>query len=124
MQKAWYDCNAKDRELSPGDRVLVLLPTSTNKLLVEWQGPYSISRRVGRVTYEVDMKDRRRRKRIYHINMLHEWVAQDAPGYWVDEVIKEEDDDIVCWESEGKEEPLINDFLSHQQMTDSAAQFR
>ena len=47
--------------------------------------------------------------------MLREWVAQDALIYWVDEVIKE-DNDIVCWESEGKEEPLINDLLSHQQM--------
>ena len=41
-QKTWYDCNARERELKPGDRVLVLLPTSTNKLLAEWQGPYEI----------------------------------------------------------------------------------
>ena len=37
VQKAWYDRNARDRELNPGDKVLVLLPTSINKLLAEWQ---------------------------------------------------------------------------------------
>ena len=74
----------------------------------------SISRRVGRMTYEVDMEGRRHRKRIYHINMLREWVAQKAPSYWEDEVVKEEGDDIICWEKEGEEEPLINELLSPQ----------
>ena len=39
-QKTWYDQNTRDRELKPGDEVLVLLPTSSNKLLAQWQGPY------------------------------------------------------------------------------------
>ena len=39
-QKAWYDRNAREREFQPYDQVLVLLPTTTNKLLAQWQGPY------------------------------------------------------------------------------------
>ena len=39
-QKTWYDRNTRNRELKPGDQVLVLLPTAANRLLAEWQGPY------------------------------------------------------------------------------------
>ena len=39
-QKKWYDQNARERELEPDEEVLVLLPTSSNKLLAHWQGPY------------------------------------------------------------------------------------
>ena len=74
-QRSWYDQNARNREFSPGDRVLVLLPTATNKLLAVWQGLYPIIARLGRVVYEVDMGSRRRRKR-FHINMLREWVVK------------------------------------------------
>ena len=38
-QKVWYDRHARVREFSIGDQVLVLLPSSTNKLLAQWQGP-------------------------------------------------------------------------------------
>lgn len=61
QQKAWYDRTARTRRFEPGDKVFVLLPTSTNKLLAQWEGPYDILRKVGRVTYEVDMVDKRKR---------------------------------------------------------------
>lgn len=35
-QKTWYDRKAREREFKPGNQVLVLLPTSTNKLLAQW----------------------------------------------------------------------------------------
>ena len=57
MQKTWYNCHSRDREFNHGDEVLVLLPTSTNKLLAGWRGPYPIVRRVNRVNYEVEMTD-------------------------------------------------------------------
>ena len=41
-QKAWYDKHARSNEFNQGDQVLILLPTSTNKLLTEWQGPYPV----------------------------------------------------------------------------------
>ena len=35
--------------------MLVLLSTSSNKLLAQWQGPYCMLRKVRKVNYEVDM---------------------------------------------------------------------
>ena len=52
---------------------------TTNKLLAQWQGPYSIVRQVGAVNYEVDMSDKRKRYRTFHINMLKEW-HKDEPA--------------------------------------------
>ena len=65
LQKTWYDQNTRDRELKPGDEVLVLLPTSSNKLLAQWQGPYEVLRKTGKVNYEIDMKDKKKRKRSF-----------------------------------------------------------
>ena len=53
-QKRWYDQNACIQEFHPGIRVLVLLPTSTNKLLARWPGPYQVLQQVVKVNYLVD----------------------------------------------------------------------
>ncbi|XP_037801935.1 uncharacterized protein LOC119596676 [Penaeus monodon] len=42
--KAYYDLKSRPRKLEIGDEVLVLLPTSTNKLVMHWRGPYPIIR--------------------------------------------------------------------------------
>lgn len=42
QQKQWYDKNARARKFQPGQQVLVLLPTTTNKLFAQWQGPYKV----------------------------------------------------------------------------------
>ena len=49
--------------------VLVLLPTTTSKFTAQWQGPYQVSKVVGKVNYLVDMDDRKKRKRIFHVNI-------------------------------------------------------
>ena len=41
-----------------------------NKLLAEWRGPYPVVRKISNVNYEVRMFDCRKKKRIFHINML------------------------------------------------------
>ena len=69
-QKSWYNRNARSREFKEGEPVLVLLPTSTQKLLAHWHGPYQVVRRTGRVTYLVDMHNRRKRRRIFHVSKL------------------------------------------------------
>ena len=38
-QKVWYDRKARVREFEAGEKVLVLLPSASNKLQAEWQGP-------------------------------------------------------------------------------------
>lgn len=69
-QKRWYDKGARLREFKKGDPVLVLLPTSSSKLLALWQGPYQIMERTGKVTYQVNMHNKRKRCRVFHVNML------------------------------------------------------
>ena len=65
-QKFWYDKGARSRVFSSGDLVLVLLPTSSNKLLAQWQGPYQVKERKGDVNYLVDMHDKRRGSEYSH----------------------------------------------------------
>ena len=72
-QKKWYDRNARDRSFEAGDQVLVLLPTSTSKLTAQWQGPYQVLSRVGSVNYLVHMSDRKKKRRVLHVNMLQKW---------------------------------------------------
>ena len=67
-QKSWYDQNARVRTLNEGAMVLVLLPTSSSALTAQWQGPYKVVKQVGKVNYLIDMHDRRKRKRVFHIN--------------------------------------------------------
>ena len=43
---------------------------STSKLLAQWQGPYQVVKCMGKVTYMVDMHDQRKRRRVFHVNML------------------------------------------------------
>lgn len=88
-QKKWYDQSARVREFNEGEEVLVLLPTSTNKLRAEWQGPYKVKRKVGTVNYEVEMVGKRKRTKVYHVNMLRKWHTPQATSYFED---KEETD--------------------------------
>ena len=66
-QKLWYDQNARQRELKPGDLVLVLLPTSSSSLTAQWKGPYPVLHKASSVNYVVDMHDTRKRERTFHI---------------------------------------------------------
>ena len=72
-QQRLYNRGTKLRQFSPGDKVLVLLPTSSTKLLAKWQGPFVVTRRVGDVDYEVQWADGEGAKQIYHLNLLKAW---------------------------------------------------
>ena len=114
-QKRWYDAKARMREFKPGDLVLVLLPTFTNKLLAQWQGPYQIVTRMGKPNYLLDMHDRRKRQRVFHVNMLK--------GYQVRAVVEEEDnryadeleEDIPVWNEESKGVAKFGEELTREQ---------
>ena len=41
-QKAYYNRRARSRKFDVGDKVLLLLPTDSNKLLLHWKGPYEV----------------------------------------------------------------------------------
>ena len=78
QQKKWYDWNSRKRGFQQGDMVLLLLPTSTNKLLARWQGPYRVAKKIGIVDYLIEMPDRRRKKGVYHVNLLKKWETPSA----------------------------------------------
>lgn len=48
-QKHWYDKSARERTFEAGEQVLILLPTSTSRLLAQWQGPYLVVKAVCKV---------------------------------------------------------------------------
>ena len=134
IQKKWYDQNARYRELKVGSKVLVLLPSSTNKLLAQWQGPYEVLEQVGSVDYMIDMHDRRKRRKIFHVNMLREFCPPSdtiAVGYWCEEETCPEDsrvddeEEVPVWreeplQSELKVGPTLGEQLTTQQREELA----
>lgn len=48
-QRRVYSRGAQPREILPGDKVLVLIPTTAHKFLASWQGPYEVAEKVGPV---------------------------------------------------------------------------
>ncbi|KAK7938780.1 hypothetical protein WMY93_002106 [Mugilogobius chulae] len=105
-QKAWYDRQARSREFLPGQKVLLLLPSSTHKLLAKWQGPYVVSRKMGPVTYEVLHPEKKKPKQTYHVNLLKAWVERSvqAPAkvLFVEKVHEDEDHDELEGGLEGR----------------------
>ena len=116
-QKTWYDRHTRHREFQPGEQVLVLLPTSTQKLLAEWQGPYTVTRRIGEACYEIQMTDRRKQKRVFHVNMLRKWHPPTAVSFMAEEVRKDVDD-VVTWKEDDDGTPQIGSQLSPAQTRD------
>ena len=72
-QKAYYDRRARSRKFDVGDKVLLLLPTDSNKLLLQWKGPYEVVEVVNRMDYKIDINGV---VSTYHANMLKQYVER------------------------------------------------
>jgi hypothetical protein len=72
--KVYYDRKSKDRQMSVGDKVLLLLPTDHNKLLMQWQGPHEIVGKVGLTDYRIEMKGK---VKTYHANLLKKYIVRE-----------------------------------------------
>ncbi|XP_069506791.1 uncharacterized protein [Ambystoma mexicanum] len=77
-QEKTYNKGCRLIKLEPGDKVLVLLPTSTNKMLARWRGSYVVKDVVGPVNYRIYQPDRSPSHKVYHINLLKKWT-EPAP---------------------------------------------
>ena len=75
--KHYYDRKTKVRRFVQGDKVLILLPTDHNKLLMQWKGPYEVSAVVGLNDYKVKVKGK---ERVYHANLLKKYFERDEPA--------------------------------------------
>ena len=119
-QKRWYDRNARTRKFEPGDQVVVLLPTSTSKLLAQWQGPYEVVKPIGEVDYLINMHDRRNKRRVFHVNMLKQFYSPAVvnSNFLVDDTgeasVESEllDEEIPSWNCQYKGHPKIGEQLS------------
>jgi len=76
QMKRNYDKVSSIRELNPGEMALILLPTTGNKLMARWRGPYQILRRLDNNNYELQIG---RRKAVMHINSLRKFHTADDP---------------------------------------------
>ncbi|XP_060070261.1 uncharacterized protein LOC132550238 [Ylistrum balloti] len=74
-QKRHFNRRARQRNLKAGDKVLVLLPTKANKLLLQWRGPYDVIEKVGPSDYRVD---RDGKIKVLHINLLKKYEEQKS----------------------------------------------
>ena len=63
----YYDRRAKPRSFKVGDKVLLLLPSDSNKLLLQWRGPFEIVEVLNRVDYRVNVNGY---IHTYHANIL------------------------------------------------------
>ena len=112
-QKRWYDRRALLCEFGP---VLVLLLTTADKLMAQWQSPYQVLAREGKVTYLVDMHDRKKRHKLgfpreHMLKAFH--VHMEAVGYMEEDVLGEGRDDIPVWKEEVAVEAKFGDELSN-----------
>ena len=71
--KVWYDKNARKRIFKLGDKVLVILPIPGHPLRARFCDPYIVERKVNDVDYVVYMPERRKKRRLCHINMLKKY---------------------------------------------------
>ena len=76
--KRHFDVRAKERRFECGDRVLLLLPTSTNKLVTQWRGLDEVVRRIARNDYKLMLDGK---EKTYHANLLKRYVERtDSTG--------------------------------------------
>ena len=74
-QKIHYDRRSKVRSLQVGDEVLIMLPTTANKLLMQWRGPFVITKRVGQFDYRVLVNGE---EKTYHVNLLKKYNRRES----------------------------------------------
>ena len=93
-----------------GDMVLLLLPTSSNKLLAQWQGPFRVEERVGRFDYKIEMPHRRRKRQLFHVNLIKKWEPPCSLGLSACEV--EEESELSDWREDPGFQPVIGSQLT------------
>ena len=71
--KIYYDKKRGGRELKVNDKVLILLPTDSNKLLMQWKGPFRVTDQFNDCDYRIDVNGK---IRSYHINLLKKYVER------------------------------------------------
>eukprot|EP00745_Piridium_sociabile_P042744 TRINITY_DN8657_c0_g1_i1.p1 TRINITY_DN8657_c0_g1~~TRINITY_DN8657_c0_g1_i1.p1 ORF type:complete len:1461 (-),score=280.53 TRINITY_DN8657_c0_g1_i1:179-4561(-) len=66
-QKRQFDKKTRNRQFTPGQRVLLLRPQKHNKMELAWKGPYKVIARQNEVDYLIQVE---RGRKMYHANLL------------------------------------------------------
>ena len=74
--KRYYDVKSKPRKLKIGQKVLILLPSEHNKLLIQWKGPFEVVDVKRENDYLIDVNGS---KRLFHINLLKQYFDREQP---------------------------------------------
>ena len=77
-QKYHYDRRSKMRSLTVGDEVLIMLPTTENKLLMQWRGPYVVAGKVGQYDYRILVNGM---EKTYHVNLLKKYNRRSETSH-------------------------------------------
>ena len=80
--KKYFDRKAKMRIFSVNDEVLVLLPTSSNKLLMTWSGPFKVTECL-HPDYRIELKGK---NKIFHANMLKKYLRREGSSAFDQEI--------------------------------------
>ena len=67
------DRKRKEKHLKAGMKVLVLLPTDNNKLLMQLKGPFVIKEKKNKFDYRIDVNGK---ERVYHANLLRRYIER------------------------------------------------
>ena len=71
----YYDRKSRNRTFKANEEVLVMLPKEKNKLLMQWKGPYRITKKKGPLDYDVNVNGK---NKVYHVNLLKPCLRRDA----------------------------------------------
>ena len=72
--KKLFDRRSRERRFKVGEEVLILLPSCSNKLLSEWQGPFKVTG-VRHPDYTISIRGR---EKTFHANMLKLFVQRQG----------------------------------------------
>ncbi|KAK8776894.1 hypothetical protein V5799_029762 [Amblyomma americanum] len=116
--KKFYNRNSVNRQLRPGERALILLPSDKNKLTMQWKGPFPVTGKKNEVDYELLVSG----KKIFLINMLKRYEERTANADQMTScmVISEESDagEVPTFNSRktmGPEDAVLNPTLDAEQ---------
>ena len=105
VYKHYYDRKTRSRNFKQGDSVLLLLPTSSNKLLMQWKGPFVVLEKLGVNDYKVQLPSG---PKVFHANLLKLYHSRSEitgnlevmpVSFWV---IEHDEDEV-----EGCELPIL-----------------
>ncbi|XP_040065689.1 uncharacterized protein LOC120839486 [Ixodes scapularis] len=124
-QKKLYDRRTARRALKVGDRVLLLVRTKKNTLLMHWKGPFIVVGKRNKVDYEVDLGHT---TRTYHINILKRYEERETTSQTKEQVSSiravedtSADQQLPCLDlrsKQGVSEVALADDLSQKQRSD------